>query len=149
MRQSGLASGRWAARAARRGTQAARSKTAGISAVALEFPTHQLRVLLSVHPVDVVELDVQVLVDRLKDAAQCHVILQLHHHLLALQRREEGEEECHDRVHRVSQKKKAGGFLRDQREHHTGPGAHSVVIGGSINDKWRALPLAACPSVRL
>ena len=78
MRQSGRASGRWAARAVRRGTQAARSKAAGISAVALEFLTYQLRVLLGVHHVDVVELDVQVLVDGVQGPRECHVVLQLH-----------------------------------------------------------------------
>ena len=93
MRQSGLASGRWAARAARRSTQAARSKTAGISAVALEFPTHQLRVLLSVHHVDVVELDVQVLVDGVQGPRECHVVLQLHSDLLPHQGLEERVEE--------------------------------------------------------
>jgi hypothetical protein len=50
-------------------------------------------VLLLVEDVDVVQLDVEVLIDRVQDASDRQVVLELHHHLLAHQALEERVEQ--------------------------------------------------------
>jgi hypothetical protein len=60
------------------------------------FLTHQMRILDFIYDGNVVELDVQVLVDRLESAADEDIILQLDGDLVLDQRLEEAEEEHGD-----------------------------------------------------
>lgn len=54
---------------------------------------HQLRVLLALHDLHLVQLDVEVLVDRVQLATQLDVVLELDHDLLSLHCLEERVEE--------------------------------------------------------